>query len=400
VKERLARRAVDIKQSSIRAVTRRIEAVKGVNLGQGSCELEPDKSVCDAACGAIRDGHNSYALFDGIPQLKDAILERCREYNRLPIGRENILVMQGATGGLECICKAFLEVGDEVILFEPSYEYHKRSVIERGAVPKFVTLKAPDWSFSVEELSAAFSAKTKLMIFANPNNPTGKVFTAPELQQIGEECRKHRAIAVADEVYEYILGPGQQHISLAALPGLFDHAITISSASKTLFVTGWRVGWLIAPAEVIGPLGVKSDETYVCAPSPLQYGVARGLRLGNDFFAGIRENFNSKRLQLELALRACGLVPLSPQGAYYILADYSALGFADDDSANDALIDKVGVAAVPGNSFYSDSGVRRRTGLLRFCFAVTEQKLSRACELLTSARLTSRYETPVRLGSS
>ena len=389
MKNLLAKRSANLRQSSIRAVTRRIEAVRGVNLGQGTCELQPDKAICDAACAAIRAGHNSYALFDGIPQLKDAILARCIEYNRLPVGIENVLVMQGATGGLECICKAFLEPGDEVVLFEPGYEYHKRLVVERGAIPRFVSLRAPDWSFSFEELAAAFSAKTKLVVFSNPNNPTGKVFNARDLQRIGDECKAHRVIAVVDEVYEYILGPGQQHISMASLPGLFEHAITISSASKTFFVTGWRVGWLTAPADVLGVLGVKCDETYVCAPSPLQYGVACGLALGNDFFAGIQKVFHAKRLQLEMALRECGLVPLPSQGAYYTLADYSQLGFVDDDSASDALIDEVGVAAVPGRSFYSDSGDRRKTGLLRFCFAVTEEKLNRACELLASARLTS-----------
>jgi aminotransferase len=383
MKELLASRSVRAQQSSIRAVTRRIEAVRGVNLGQGTCELMPHPMILEAAREAISAGHNSYTLYDGIPTLKEAIVDRCRTYNRLPVTQDNVVVTAGATGGLECVCKCFLDPGDEVILFEPTYQYHVRLIVERGAMPKFVRLSGPEWSFRVEDLSSAFSERTKLLVFANPNNPTGKVFTREELLCIGNECRRHSVVAVVDEVYEYILSPGYEHVSLASLPGLFDHAITLSSASKSLFVTGWRVGWLTAPLDVIGSLGVKSDETYVCAPAPLQHGVEAGMKLGDAFFASIKETFNQQRLQLGGALIECGLVPLSPQGTYYTLADYSHLGFSDDLGAMDAFIDQIGVAAVPGSSFYGDG---ENTGLLRFCFAVTSDKLSRACDLLSSKR--------------
>ena len=254
MREHLTKRALEAQQSGIRAVTRRVEAVGGVNLGQGNCNLPPDPRVLAAAREAIASGKNSYAIYTGIARLREAVAQRYNLYNHLPISSENVLITSGATGALECICRAFLEPGDEVILFAPLYQYHVRLVLERGATPRFVDLRGPEWSFSESELEAAFSPRTKLLVFANPNNPTGKVFTEAELLAIGQACRRHRAIAVADEVYEYIVYDDRRHISIASLPGMFDHVLTISSASKTFFVTGWRVGWLAGPSGVVSAI--------------------------------------------------------------------------------------------------------------------------------------------------
>jgi len=385
MREKLAGRARGARQSNIRAVTRRIEAVGGVNLGQGTCELEPHPEILRAAHQAIDQGHNSYTLFDGIPPLKEAIAARYGAYNNLSVGPDNVLVTGGATGGLECVCKCFLEPGDEVILFEPIYQYHVSLVLERGGVPRFVRLRAPDWSFTAEDLHAAFSERTKLFVFANPNNPCGKVFSREELSLIGDACRSRGVIAVTDEVYEYILSDGAEHVTLASLPGMFEHALTLSSASKTLFVTGWRVGWVVGPEEVMGPLGVKSDETYVCAPAPFQHAVAHALRLGDEFFERIRQPFQRRRDVLSGALAEAGFKPLNPAGAYYTLADYTALGFEDDISAMNGLIEQAGVGAVPGRAFFPSE---EKTGMLRFCFAVEDEVLSRGCELLTSRSIT------------
>lgn len=381
MQNKLAQRARGIHQSNIRAVTRRIEAIGGVNLGQGTCDLPPDPEILAAAHRAMDEGHNSYTLYDGIAPLKEAIVHRYDAYNDLHIGTENVLVTGGATGALECICKCFLEPGDEVILFEPIYQYHVSLVVERGAVPRFIRLRAPDWSFKVEELESSFTDKTKLFVFANPNNPCGKVFSREELIAIGDACRRHDVVAVTDEVYEYILAEGAKHLTLASLPGMFEHTLTLSSASKTLFVTGWRVGWLIGPEQVMGPLGVKSDETYVCAPAPLQHGVAHALMFDSKFFDEIRIPFQRRRDKLNKALIATGLKPLSPDGAYYTLADYTELGFKNDVQAMNALIDQTGVGAVPGKAFFPSD---EQTGLLRFCFAVTDQVLDLACEKLTN----------------
>ncbi len=380
----LARRNRGIRQSNIRAVTQRIEAVRGINLGQGTCDLPPHPKVLEAAHRALDDGYNSYTLFDGIPSLREAIAERCRSYNKLHVGPENVLVTGGATGGLECVCKCFLEEADEVILFEPIYQYHVRLVKERGAIPRFVPLRPPHWSFDPDELRSTISEKTKLLVFANPNNPCGKVFTYEELEVIGQICQSNGVIAVVDEVYEYILGTGVKHISLASLPGMFDQTLTLSSASKTLFVTGWRVGWVVGPPPIMGVLGVKSDETYVCAPAPLQHAVADALRLGDEFFNDIRKPFVRRRDRLCEALTVAGLIPDVPAGAYYVLADYTQLGYPDDIQAMQGLIDRVGIGSIPGNEFFNN---REKTGLLRFCFAVTDDLIDRGCALLTSLSL-------------
>jgi len=366
-------------QSDIRAVTRAIEAVGGINLGQGTCALPPHPEIVVAAGRAVEEGHNSYTFYDGIPYLKDAIIERVAAYNSLHVARENILVTSGATGAFECICKCFIEAGDEIVVFEPIYKYHLRQAMGRGAIVRHVSLHAPDWSFDLEELASVFTARTKFLVFSNPNNPTGKVFSREELLLIGELCRHHNVIAVVDEVYEYILSDGAQHISLASLPGMFEHTITISSASKTFFVTGWRVGWAIGPQDVIGLLGVKSDETYVCAPAPLQHAVAHGLRLPQEFFGNIKVPFQDRKSALMKSLAQVGFTPHPPEGAYYVLADYPS-AFADDDiTAMQCLVEQIGVGAVPGREFFPS---RSNTGMLRFCYAITDEKLEEACQRL------------------
>jgi aminotransferase len=390
IKERLSPRAIGIKQSNIRAVTRRIEAVGGVNLGQGTCDLPTHEEIRRAAQEAIANGHNAYTLFDGIQPLKEALVDRYADYNNVPITTNNVLVTCGATGALECICKAFINPGDEVIMFEPIYQYHVKLVQERGGVPRYIHLSEPDWSFSTAELESSFSERTKLFLFANPNNPCGKVFTEEELTLIGNACRAHNVAAVVDEVYEYILAEGAKHISLASLPGMFDYTLTISSASKTLFVTGWRVGWLIGPEDLMEPLGVKSDETYICAPAPLQHAVAYALRLGRGFFDSIRLPFQRRRAQLSKALTAAGFRPYDPAGAYYTLADYTELGYPDDLTAMNGLIDDFGVGAIPGKSFFPPG--KGETGLLRFCFAVTDEDLEKGCnKLLAGPRKNSHH---------
>ena len=227
-----------------------------------------------------------------------------------------------------------------------------------------------------------------MLVFANPNNPTGKVFSRDELTVIGDACRRHGVVAVSDEVYEYILGEGQRHVSLAALPGMFEHTLTLSSASKTLFVTGWRVGWVVGPPDILQPLGVKSDETYVCAPAPLQYAVAEALQLDDGFFEGLRSPFLRRRDRLCAALVAAGLTPQRPAGAYYVLAGYEKLGYSNDQEAMIGLIERAGVGSVAGTEFFpSQRASGRPTGLLRFCFALTDDLLDRGCERLVRQTL-------------
>lgn len=377
MKEQLV--AHNLRQSYIRAVTRWIGEIGGVNLGQGVCPLMPHPDVIAAATAAMEAGHNHYTPFDGVRPLKEALVERYAAYNGMRIAPENVLVSAGATGAFESVCKAFLQPGDEVVLLEPVYNYHLRQVEERGAAPKFVPLAPPEWSLDVGELEAAFSERTKLLVFSNPHNPTGKVFRRDELEAVGEACRRRGVTVVVDEVYEYILSGGARHVSLASLPGMFEHTLTLSAASKTLFVTGWRVGWAVGPAEVMPALGVKSDETYVCAPAPFQHAVAHAYRKGDDFFAGISAQFQAKAARLVPALNAAGLRARVPDGAYYVLADYRGLGWRGDVEAMEELIRTRKIGAIPASEFFTRGG---DTGMLRFCFALSDEDLDRACELL------------------
>lgn len=381
MQDKLAQRARNNQQSKIREVTRYIESRGGVNLGQGTCALPPHPRVLEAAQRAIGAGHNSYTRFDGIPRLKEAIANRQRAYNRLPITPANVLVTSGATGAFECICKCFIEPGDEVILLEPAYEYHVRQVVEQGGVPRFARLRPPAWTLASEELERVINIKTKMLVMSNPNNPTGRVFSAAELETIGSICRKAGVIVVSDEVYEYILAEGYSHTSIASLPGMFDHTLTLSSASKTFFVTGWRLGWIIGPESVMQALGVKSDQTYVCAPAPFQEAIAECMNFGEDFFKDIARVFEPKRRRLCDALRSAGFKFHLPEGAYYILGEYDKLSYSSDLEAMRGLLEETGVGSVPGAAFFP---TMENTGLLRFCFALADDLLDLACERLSS----------------
>src|SRR5216684_2461457 len=253
-------------QSGFREVMA-LAASKGcINLGPGVCSVRIHPMVQEAALNAIASGNNSYTDADGIPAIKAAVANRYAACNQMKITPANVLVTCGATGAFESVCKCFLGPGDEVLMFEPFYQYHARQVADRGGVIRCVSLRPPAWNFSVEELEKAITEKTKLLVMANPNNPTGKVFSREELTAIGSICRKHGVIVVCDEVYEYLVSKDRPHVSMAGLPEMFEHTLTLSSAGKTFLVTGWRVGWLIGPAGVIHSLTVKSDETYLCAP--------------------------------------------------------------------------------------------------------------------------------------
>jgi len=381
--DRLVPHARDAQQSDIRAATRIVEAMGGINLAQGTCALPVAEELMEAASRAMRKGHNSYTFFDGIPRLKEAVARRCAAYNRLPVGPENVLVTSGATGAFEVVCKSFIHPGDRVVMFEPIYQYHVRQARHAGADVRFVPLAPPEWDFDPAVLEDALSGGARLLVLSNPHNPTGKVFTSAELAVVAELCIRHDVVAVVDEVYEYILGPGMEHTSLAALPGMFERTVSLSSASKTFFVTGWRVGWLTGPPEVLGALGRMSDETYVCAPAPFQHAVSEGLDFPDAFFEQIRAPFHRRMQQLVEALEEIGWEPCAPRGAYYVLARYPPGFGGDDRTAMHALLDATGVAAVPGREFFPS---RADSGMLRFCYAVSDETLERACDQMMRLR--------------
>jgi aminotransferase len=351
-----------------------------INLGPGICDLAPDPRVVEAAQRALNGGRHSYAPSDGIPELKEAIANRYAIYNRMRISSNNVLVTSGATGAFECVCKCFVQPGDEVIVFEPFYQYHIRQIQQFGGTPRYVRLHLPGWNFNPEELHKAVSHRTKLLVMANPNNPTGKVFSRDELETIGSICREAGVLVVCDEVYEYMTGRDALHISLASLPGMFENTLTLSSASKTFLVTGWRVGWLIGPSDVLGPLTVKSDETYLCAPTPLQYATAECLGFPEKFFQQIPLAFSRKRQIVCSALEAAGFIIHPANGAFYVMANYDRLNYGSDMEAVQRLMKDFGIAAVPGKEFFAGTS---STGMLRFCFAVTDELLETAFQRLT-----------------
>lgn len=385
----------EFRQPWLRQVTLKIDAIGGVNLSQGTCQLPTPREVIEGAQEAMaRESGipNRYSPADGIRELREPLTAKLTSFNRIPCKYENVAVTTGATGALEAVGDAFLEPGDEVILFSPAYPYH-RNVLERRykATIRYVHLRAPDWTFDIDEFRRAITPKTKFVLICNPGNPTGKVFTEKELTAIGELCRRHGIFVVTDEVYEYITFDNRKHISIASLPGLFDHTITIGSYSKTFAITGWRIGYLCAPTSVFLNLRVASDQIYICPPTALQHGVAKGLTaLGSDYYAEQLRKYTRKRQILCDALEESGFAVCRPQGAYYVIADTTKRfpGLTSEEVA-EILIQKAHVGAVPASDFLGVDviGDPKRSNFLRFCFAVEDDLLEKAARQLKAANL-------------
>lgn len=378
----LSRRHRAVLQSEIRAMSVECEKAGGINLAQGVCDTPVPAVVRAAAVAAIDDGVNSYTRFDGLPELRSAISRKLRDYNGVCADPEtDVVVSSGSTGSFYATCLALLDPGDEVLLFEPFYGYHVSTVTAVGAVPVFVRMHAPSWVFLKEDLEGAVTAKTKAILVNTPANPSGKVFSAQELQWIRDLATCHDLFLFTDEIYEYFLYDGRRHLSPASLAGLSDRTVTISGLSKTFSVTGWRIGYSASRQRWARMIGYMSDLVYVCAPAPLQVGVARGLTtLTREYYAGLCAEFAVKRTLICDALRRAGFPPCPPQGAYYVLADISRLpGKSSKDKAMH-LLKTTGIATVPGGAFYhrpEDGG-----GLARFCYAKTDEELNEACRRL------------------
>ena len=378
---KLSERAKRIAQSEIRVMSIECEKVCGVNLAQGVCDTPVPLEVRRAAEQAIEQGHNSYTRLDGVHPLREQISRKMRSFNKVECDPEReVVVTAGSTGAFYCACLALLNPGDEVILFEPYYGYHLHTVLSVDAVPVYVRLAAPEWKFTPDDLSQAVTAKTRAIVVNSPANPSGKVFTREELGWIAEFATKHDLVVLTDEIYEYFLYDDLEHLSIATLPGMKERAITISGYSKTFSITGWRIGYAVADARWAHAIGYYSDLCYVCAPAPLQFGVAAGIAmLKDDFYADMREEYARKRDLICSTLQDVGLTPSVPQGAYYVLADASRLPGSSSKAKAMYLLEKTGVATVPGNAFYHDDGGEN---LIRFCYAKTDADLENACERL------------------
>jgi aspartate/methionine/tyrosine aminotransferase len=368
-------------ESVIREMTRRALACGAVNLAQGFPDFPAPAEIKQAAKRAIDEDYNQYAITHGSPNFRRAIAEKARSYNHLECDPDaNVTVTCGATEGMIASLLAVINPGDEVVIFEPFYENYGPDVIIAGATPRYVTLHEPDFSFDPAELGAAFSNRTKAIIINTPHNPTGKVFSRAELETIAELCRRFDSLAITDEIYEHITYDGRRHVSIGSLDGMGERTITISGLSKTYSITGWRLAYVIACERLTAAIRKMHDFLTVGAPHPLQEAGAFALRLPASFYADLRAMYEGKRALLLSALSAAGLHCRQPAGAYYIMAEIADLGFADDFAAADFLLGEVGVAAVPGSSFYHRA--ERGKSLLRFTFSKSDETLSQAAQRL------------------
>ena len=368
-------------QSEIRAMTAACDRMGGINLAQGVCDTPVPSIVADAAIQAIRDGHNIYTRCDGIDRLRNAVAQKqLREYGLNYDPEREVVITSGATAGLDIAVMALLNEGDEVILFEPLYGYHVNTLKAQRMKPVLVPLAEPDWRLDIEALRKAVTAKTRAIILNTPANPSGKIFTRPELESVAELVLEHDLFLITDEIYEYFVYDGAEHICPATLPGMRERTIVISGFSKSYSVTGWRVGFVVGDAKWMPALSHFHDLTYVCSPAPFQHGVATGLeQLPRSFYTQIAIEHQDKRGRLVSALKAAGMEPAIPQGAYYILANASRLPGKTAAERARNLMAATGVASVAGTAFFRPG---RGEELLRFCFAKKDADLDDACERL------------------
>jgi aminotransferase len=391
---RLARRTVGFTESVIREMTRRSALHGGINLAQGFPDFPAPAAVKEAAKRAIDADINQYAITWGAKSLRDALSRAYADLYGMVIDPETMLTVTcGSTEAMISTLLAICDGGDEVVVLEPFYENYGPDAAICGATPVFVPLRPPDFTFDPDELRRAFSSRTKAIIVNTPNNPTGRVFTRGELETIAALCIEHDAIAVTDEIYEHITYAGE-HIPIATLEGMAERTVTISGASKTFSVTGWRVGWIAAPAELTAGIRKVHDFVTVGAPAPLQEAVAVALGLGRAYYDRLATDYRARRDRLVAALDDAGFAPNTPEGAYYVLCDIRPFGFDDDTAFAQWLVREIGVAGVPGSSFFSRTALGRH--LIRFTFCKTEQVLAEAGTRLLATRERARG----RLGSA
>ena len=378
---RVSQKAARFTESVIREMTRVCRAEGGVNLAQGFPDFAAPLPMKEAAKRAIDADVNQYAVTWGAPRLREAIAERTSAYNGIPTDADaHVTVCCGATEAMIATLLAVLDPGDEVVVFEPYYENYGPDCILSGAVPRFVRLRGPGFRFDEDELRAAFGPRTRAIVVNTPHNPTGKVFTRAELETIAELCREHDALAITDEIYEYILYDGAQHVSIATLPGMAERTVTISGLSKTWSATGWRIGWCVASPEITGAIRKVHDFLTVGAAAPLQEAAADALGFGPEYFDELRTGYERRRAILLEALEAVGLPYWKPAGAYYVMADVAGRTTLDDVAFAHWLVAGGGVATVPGSSFYADPTDGRTQ--IRFCFAKREETLAAAAKVL------------------
>ncbi len=393
-KNRISRKAASFTESVIREMSR--EAVKygAVNLGQGFPDWTAPDDIKQKAMQAIADDHNQYAITWGVKTFRDAIADKTKWFLGFDIDPETeITVTCGSTEGMIAAMMATVDPGEEVVVFEPFYENYAPDAILSDAIPRHVPLHRTDagFVFDRDELRAAFNERTKAIIICNPNNPTGKVFTRDELGFIAELCQEFNALCFTDEIYEHIIfdpapgGDRREHICMATLPGMRERTVVVNSLSKSYSVTGWRVGYCIAPPDITSAIRKVHDFLTVGAANPLQHAGAYALSLPESYYAEVQAEYQRKRDFIIPVLKAAGFKCDYPEGAYYVMTDISDFGFANDIEFTKHLIREIGVAVVPGSSFYHHPGMGSQ--MVRFCFCKKDETLEAAADNLRKLSL-------------
>ena len=364
-----ADRLQNLQESVIRSITRYAFDKGAILLAQGFPDFDPPQEVLAAAEKAMRNGRNQYGMTWGQPSLRTAIAEKSRRFYGQEVDPDkHVTVTCGVTEAVIAALLGIVNPGEKVVVLEPAHENYHAGIAFAGGIPIWVPLRPPHYRFDPEELTRAFEQKPKAVLFNSPHNPSGRVFTGQELSIIRDLCVKHDVVAITDEIYEHLVFDGLRHIPIATYPGMQDRTITICGLGKTFAVTGWRVGYCIASAELTDALRKVHDFTTVCAPTPLQEAMATVIGLPDSYYQWLQTFYASRRSRMLGILDKHGFKYAVPEGAYYVMADFRHLGRGDDDMAFAYwLIDEVGVATVPGSSFYaSDPGLGR--GLVRFAF--------------------------------
>ncbi|MEZ4695381.1 MAG: pyridoxal phosphate-dependent aminotransferase [Rhodothermales bacterium] len=393
----LARRTDSLVQSEIRAISKQVNDVGGINLGQGICDMPTPEPIRLAARQAIEANKSIYSNYAGIAALRESIARKSQSYNRIPLDSvEQIVVSAGSTGAFTAAALTLLNPGDEVVLFEPYYGYHRQILQTLGFGLRFAPLVRPGWAIQWKVLEDAITPATRAIVVTTPSNPSGKVWSRADLERLLSIADEHDLFVITDEIYEYMLYDGREHVSLASLPGAMDRTITISGFSKTFNMTGWRLGYAIAPAPIADKIGLMNDLLYICAPTPLQHGVAGAFDLPESYFSEMIEQYSAKRKLICQSLERSGFEFDWPEGAYYVLAGFEPLsrrrsGFDDDAQACQTLIAEAGIGTVRGASFFNDPDDGRF--LLRFCFAKELPILEEACQNLERAFAPTRVGT-------
>jgi aminotransferase len=385
IKPTLSQKAERFTESVIREMTRLAQIHGAVNLAQGMPDFPAPREIKDAACKAVMADINQYAITWGAKVFRNAIAAKTKSHLDMDVDPEReITVTCGSTEAMIASLLAVINSGDEVIIFEPFYENYGPDTILSGAIPRYVTLHPPDWHFNPRELEAAFNNHTRAIIINTPNNPTGKVFSREELQLIAGLCMKWDALAITDEIYEHILFDGYSHCAMATVEGMRDRTITINALSKTYCVTGWRVGYVIASPELTQGIRKVHDFLTVGAPAPLQEAGAVALALPQKYYTDLAAAYQDRRDLLLKDLHDAGFECSTPRGAYYIMADFGALSSLSDNEFTKYLVKDIGIAVVPGSSFFHES--KKASRYVRFCFCKKETTLQSAKERLQRIR--------------